>query len=180
MIFLLKNIKMSSGQRQPSQRPNNTVTAVIPGPKGTWYGQGGDYYQELNIDPRYSSVFTVDMSNLTASIGPDISYNGGVFTNPKIFYFTLVTDPKIAKNYPGLEFTINFVNCKAAVSNSNPANPAKVCIDFYTDKNNGDILSTPEAMQYFNSLNVTLKSNGEAFVVTGSGPVAWSLVAYDN
>lgn len=165
---------MSSTGRSPAQR-NTNVTAVVPVRNGSRYS--------VSVDPRHCSIFTVDMATLTpTSTTNNVTYypGGPVLTDQHIFGMQMVIDSTIAKYNPGLEFTLFFTNGK------NLTNKDKSWIDFFPpNSDDTDILSAP----YFdgsssnfsntNTQSVTLKSDGDAFRVTSTGPSAWTLSTYD-
>jgi len=168
---------MTSIKREFAQR-NTNVTTVVP--------VLNDGYYYLNIDPRYSSVFTVDLTKITSESGqtvdtPDTSIIAGDapyirLTNQYVYYFLLNVDSSIAKNYPGLEFTIFFKNAKY-VSHTGDS-----WISFYSKvfpTNECDVFTSRYMLAYYNTLSLTLRSDGDNFSIVSSGPQAWSFGPYD-
>jgi hypothetical protein len=165
---------MSSTGRSPAQR-NTNVTALVP------VRNGSRYY--VSVDPRHCSIFTVDMATLTpSSTSGQVQYypGGSELTNQHIFDIQMVIDSTIAKYNPGLEFTLFFTNGK------NMSNKEKCWIDFFPpNSDDTDILSAPyydgSASNFLNTntQSVTLKSDGDAFRMTSTGPSAWTLSSFD-
>jgi len=137
-------------------------------------------YQLIRVTALF---FTVDMATLTPSYtdGEIQYYPGGPsLSNQHIFHMRMVIDSTIAKYNPGLEFTLFFTNGK------NMTNKEKSWIDFFPpNSDDTDILSAPsfDGMSSIflttNTQSVTLKSDGDAFRVTSTGPSAWTLSSYD-
>ena len=165
---------MSSTGRSPAQR-NTNATALVP------VRNGNNYF--VTVDPRHCSIFTVDMATLTpSSTNNSITYypGGPALTNQNTFKIHMVIDEKIAKYNPGLEFTLFFTNGK------NMSNKEKSWIDFFPPSSDDtDIVSAPyfdgsaSIFQFNNTQSVTLKSDGDAFRITSTGPAAWTLSSYD-
>ena len=173
---------MSSAGRSPAQR-NTNVTAVVPVGNGGVNHRGNWY--SVSVDPRHCSVFTVDMANLTPQYrnADIINYYPGstpLTGTQHLFKIYMVIDPTIAKYNPGLEFTLFFTNAKNLVDNF------KSWIDFFPPSSDDiDILSPPvnygdrSAFAQYNTQCLTFKSDGDAFRLTASGPVAWTFSGYD-
>ena len=162
---------MSSVQSYYAQRNNNVVN-VTPKYQSTGYWSGTNL---LNIDPRYASVFNVDLSGVTNG-GSDtitrLNTDGtiGPIVGP-VNYFAIITDPTIATAYPGLEFTVNF--------NWSPGVDYYSFVDVYpnatlTSYPDYDLLSPGAVFDYFYTAALTLKSNGTRFVVVASAPTTWT------
>jgi hypothetical protein len=170
---------MTSVQRSYDQR-NNTVSSVTPVHQTTGYWDG---YTVLQIDPRHSHVFTVDLSSTACQqatssqlIANRLNAQGEILTSvtANVVYLVLVVDPAIAVAYPGLEFTIHFHT--PSLNNT--------CVDIYpqaTLTSSGgtcDLFSPVYMFGDYDSGSITLRSNGTQFKVVSSGPVSWSL-AFD-
>lgn len=171
---------MTSIKREYAQR-NTNVTTVVP-----VINTSHTTYYNINIDPRYSSVFTVDLTTITPQSGinvstPNTSTNTGDapylnLSNQYVFYFLLNLDSSMAKNYPGLEFTIFFKNARHIT------NAGESWISFYSKvfpTTECDIFTSRYMLSSYNTLSVTLRSDGDSFTVVSSGPQAWSYGPYD-
>jgi len=168
---------MSSVSRSFAQRNTNEIN-VIP-----VYQESGEWneYDALTIDPRYASVFNVDLSGFQYVTGWDVNDRLDVYgkvndtyTSPPIAYSYLNIDSGIATAYPGLQFTINFNwsegdDYQSFVSlyvNADPRGPHA--------GDEADILSPGDTFNNFYTASVTIRSNGTRWVVVSSGPVTWS------
>jgi len=158
---------MTSVVRSFAQRDTNviSVTPVLK-TSGNWNG-----YNALTIDPRYASVFNVDLSGVTTdtvtiSNRVDVQGQLGTYTSKPIVYTYLDIDPKLASVYPGLEFTVNF-NWSNGVD-------FFTYISLYPNNDDCDVLSPGATFNNFYTASVTLRSNGKRFGVVASGPVTWS------
>jgi len=163
--------------RSFAQRNTNEINVIpVYQESGEWDG-----YDALTIDPRYASVFNVDLSGFQYVSGWDVNDRVDVYgrvnsyLSPPIAYSYLNIDSGIATAYPGLQFTINFnysegINYSAYVSlyvNADPLGP-------HDGDGEADILSPGETFNNFNTASVTIRSNGTRWVVVSSGPVSWS------
>jgi hypothetical protein len=130
----------------------------------------------LNIDPRYGSVFNVDLGGLSTNnrdIGTCLNAFGQITTsnNVPVVSFAIIVNPIIASSYPGMEFTVNFqwsegVNIRTCVRVwPNPT---------VTEEYDGDLVSPQYSYYAFYNTTLTLRSNGSHFTVVSSGPVSWS------
>jgi len=160
---------MSSILAQYAQRPprDTMVVPVVPKNNG-----------ELLIDPRHSSLFTVDLSTLIPTANQTIlitslnRHTGGVnipAMNQNVYYVRITTDPAIAVAYPGLEYTVYF---------SLPTWTTNTVVSVYYDNDSCDILSPLDAFNNYLKQSITLKSDGKTFSVVSSGPQAWSYGPY--
>ena len=164
-----------SVQRSFAQRNNNVVNLVPEmATSGYWY----ETYL-LNIDPRNGSVFNVDLipltltrTNLTVTNQVDVE---GYLNSTSIdgIEFAIIVDPTIAKTYPGLEFTVNFINTDYNLEDNNTF--VSVCPDA-TLTGEGDeyyIHSPLYGFDWSTTQSLTFKSNGSKFTVISSGPTSW-------
>jgi len=161
-------IEMTSTLSSFAQRKSNVI-AVVPVLDGK--------YRVLSIDPRHCSLFTVDMTTqIPGDTNATVNYYGfGNLIGQKIYYYYFDMDPKIAKSYPGLEFTVFFKNCGYVPE------PNNSLIDLYPPNTNySDVLSQPQQMRYFNTLSVTFKSDGDLFSITSTGQSPWTYFGYDS
>lgn len=162
---------MSSVLAQYAQRParDTTVIPVVPSGDG-----------ELLIDPRHSSLFTVDLSGGTLSPDSTSSINlphanrsvegdDMPADNQRVYSVYITTDPTIAVAYPGLEYTVYF---------SLPVWTNNRVVSVYYDSESCDILSPVDGFNNYKKQSITLKSDGKTFSVVSSGPQAWSYGAY--
>ena len=161
---------MSSVLAQYAQRPprDTTVVPVVP------TGDG-----ELLIDPRHSSLFTVDLSTLSPDTNntiqvPDVNHHVTGTNMPaasqSVYYVYITTDPAVAVAYPGLEYTVYF---------SLPTWTTNTVVSVYYDNDSCDILSPLDGFDNYKKQSMTLKSDGKTFSVVSSGPQAWSYGRYD-
>jgi hypothetical protein len=161
---------MSSVLAQYAQRPprDTTVVPVVP-------GNGG----ELVIDPRHSSLFTVDLSTLESDTNVTIQLpntnrhttgTGMPATGQSVYYVHITTDSTIAVAYPGLEYTVYFTL---------PTWTVNAVVSVYYDNESCDILSPLDGFYNYKKQSITLKSDGKTFSVVSSGPQAWSYGTYD-
>ena len=166
-----------SVQRSFAQRKNNALDLVpVMDTSGYWSEQCDNYL--LKIDPTNCSVFNVDVTELDYY---NVNYfnritaagyiNDENSSNIRQVVFAMIVDPTIATTYPGLEFTVNFLN-----SNSNT-----LSIGIFTNatlNGNGDGAKVLSPIYgYLNGTRIqslTLKSNGAKFVVVSSGPSPWT------
>ena len=151
---------------------NNNAIALTPDYSNNYWGD----YGLLTIDPTLSNTFIVDFHEspfgFTGSINYRIDVYGIINTNNnrKFYYFAFNLDQTIAVKYPGLEFTVFFVNppvtnCYVGVY------PDATTTDYYGP----DMLSPGDAFNAdFDTVSLTLKSDGTRFRVVSSGPVTWS------
>jgi hypothetical protein len=160
---------MSSVVRSFTQRKTNVETVIpVYQTTGTW-----NAHNKLTVDPRYASVFNVDLSGVrarTATISNrvDVQGNFGTYTSVPIVYTYLDINPHIVTSYPGLEFTVNF-NWSKGVN-------YYTYVDVYVNPNKeeADVLSPGAAFNLFYTVSITVRSNGKRWVVIGSGPTSWS------
>ena len=165
-----------SVQRSFAQRNNNVVNLVPERPtSGYWDG-----YYLLNIDPTTCSIFNVDVSQLetdgTYRVDPTVDRFG--YTNNNItrhrIYTAIILDPTVASSYPGLEFTVNFINTDYNLEDNNTF--VSVCPDA-TLTGEGDeyyIHSPLYGFDWSTTQSLTFKSNGTKFTVISSGPTSWN------
>jgi len=153
---------------------NTNVTNIIPD-----YTDG--FSGILRIDPRNCSVFNIDLSNAQFLESQTVNYATNIefvqITNAKVYYFHIdayATNAwrELAMAYPGLEFTLNFT-VDWELDNFNNS-----FISLYYDDVSCDILSPYSALYNYKHNSVTMKSNGDRFTVTGSGPQAWAIGAF--
>ena len=160
---------MSSVLSQYAQRParDTTVVPVVPSNSG-----------ELVIDPRHSSLFTVDLSTLEPDTNEEIPLpnnnhyvdgNDMPAANQSIYHVYITTDSAVAVAYPGLEYTVFFTL---------PNWTNNTVVSVYYDNESCDILSPVDGFYNYKKQSITLKSDGKTFSVVSSGPQAWSYGAY--
>ena len=162
---------MSSVLAQYAQRPprDTTVVPVVPKSDG-----------ELLIDPRHSSLFTVDLSGGTLSPSsnetidlPNANHHttgtNMPATGQRVYYVYITTDPTIAVAYPGLEYTVYFT---LPIWTQNRA------VSVFYDTESDDIFSPVDGFWSYKNQSITLKSDGKTFSVVSSGPQAWSYGPY--
>ena len=160
---------MSSVSRSFAQRNTNEINVIpVYQESGEWNG-----YDALTIDPRYASVFNVDLSGfqyVSGDVNDRLDVYGKVnsYTSSPIAYSYLNIDSGIAAAYPGLQFTINF-NYSEGVDYS-----SYVSLYVNPNKDEADILSPGETFNNFYTASVTIRSNGTRWGVVSSGPVTWS------
>ena len=158
-------------QRSFAERKNNVVNVVPELPtSGYW---DGTYL--LKIDPTSCSTFNVDISQLetdgTYTMDPTISLVGRTDANrsvPQIFS-AIILDPTIASKYPGLEFTVNFVDTNDNDASIRVYPTATLDDDGYI----GEMISPFYGFNKSNIQSLTLKSNGTFFAVVSSGVTPW-------
>jgi len=150
---------------------NNNAIALTPDYSNNYWGD----YGLLTIDPTLSNTFIVDFHEspfgFTGSINYRIDVYGIINTNNnrKFYYFAFNLDQTIAVKYPGLEFTVYFINP--------PDNRCYVGV--YPDAtptsfHGPDMLSPGNAFDAGFDVSITLKSDGTRFRVVSSSPVSWS------
>ena len=161
-----------SVQRSFAQRNNNVVNLVPERPtSGYWDG-----YYLLNIDPTTCSIFNVDVSQLetdgTYRVDPTVDRFG--YTNNNItrhrIYTAIILDPTVASSYPGLEFTVNFVDTSGDNNASVSVYPTATLT---TDGHIDEMISPFDGFLSSNIQSLTLKSNGTFFAVVSSGVTPW-------
>ena len=163
-----------SVERVFAQRSNSVVNIV---PKletsGFWCGT-----YLLKIDPTSCSVFNFDITELeTDSIftGKSDMIDEYGYTNSSIsvpvINTAIILDPKIASKYPGLEFTVNFVNMNN--------NDKSVFVYPTATLNSTYINESISLISPFNGFyksriqSLRLKSNGTFFAVVSCGVTPW-------
>jgi len=158
---------------------NNQVKKLIPDYTVFYWSSN---YGILRINPTYTSTFVVDLSTATAIYNDTVNNRVDVYgqintySNVDFYYFVFVVDPSIAVDYPGLEYTVHFKNllknnCFVGVY------PNETLTAYSGDP---DFLSPGGAFDSnFETVSITLKSDGVKFIVVSSGPVSWS-TCYDR
>jgi len=153
---------------------NTNVTTLVPVYDAQQFGV-------LTIDPRSCSMFNIDLSNATFLENRTVKYATNEefveTTTANVYYFYIDAYDsnawrELAMAYPGLEFTLNF-NVDWTVDQTN------YFISLYYDDTSCNILSPYKALNHYKHVSVTMKSNGDRFTVTGSGPQAWSHGSYE-
>jgi len=152
---------------------NNRVEQLTADYTTSYWGD----YGVLRIDPSHTSTFTVDLSEASVTYSDNVNNRVDVYgqvhsyTNIPIYYFAFIIDPEIAVTYPGLEFTVHFIknsapNCYVGVY------ATSATLDSHDEP---DFLSPGDALNgNFESVSITLRSDGEKFRVVSSAPTSWS------
>ena len=173
-----------SVQRSFAQRNNNVVNMVpekATNDLSPYWNDRNAYL--LKIDPRHASVFNIDVTVLDTgnnySRSNRIDHRGILHSEvdvPKI-ETALIIDPTIASAYPGLEFTINFINTDYNLEDEDTS--VSVCLTATLTGNRNNIgedvfiISPIYGYNYSIIQSITLKSIGQSFTVISSGKAPW-------